>query len=61
MATTFEHLRARLIKDYRLTPEVVKMDASLDALGIDSLGVAELIAVQHGRKSLRRQPCFLSV
>ena len=43
MTTTFEHLRALLIKDYRLTPEMVKMDASLDALGIDSLGVAELL------------------
>jgi acyl carrier protein len=43
MTTTFEHLRAMLVKDYPLTPDVVTMDASLEALGIDSLGVAELL------------------
>lgn len=43
MTNTFEHLRALLVKDYQLTPEVVTMDASLEGLGIDSLGVAELL------------------
>ena len=43
MTTTFEHLRALLIKDYQLDPNLVTLDAELDALGIDSLGVAELL------------------
>jgi acyl carrier protein len=43
MTTTFEHLRALLIKDYQLDPDLVTLDAELDALGIDSLGVAELL------------------
>ena len=43
MTTTFEHLRALLVKDYKLDPLLVTMNASLDALGIDSLGVAELL------------------
>jgi acyl carrier protein len=43
MTTTFERLQAILIKDYRLTPEVLTPDAPLEALGIDSLGTAELL------------------
>lgn len=43
MTTTFEHLRALLIKDYQLDPNLVTLDAELEALGIDSLGVAELL------------------
>jgi len=43
MTTTFEHLRAILIKDYKLDPDVLTLDAPLEALGIDSLGVAELL------------------
>ena len=43
MTSTFEHLRALLIKDYKLDPSLVTLDAELDALGIDSLGVAELL------------------
>ncbi len=43
MTTTFEHLRALLIKDYKLDPNLVTLDAELEALGIDSLGVAELL------------------
>lgn len=43
MTTTFEHLRALLIKDYKLDPNLLPLDAELEALGIDSLGVAELL------------------
>ncbi len=43
MTTTFNHLRALLIKDYKLDPNLVTLDAELEALGIDSLGVAELL------------------
>ena len=43
MTTTFEHLRALLIKDYKLDPSLLTLDAELEALGIDSLGVAELL------------------
>jgi len=42
-ATTFERLCAILQKDYKLTPEQSTADALLEALGIDSLGVAELL------------------
>ena len=43
MTTTYDHLRALLIKDYKLDPNLVTLDAELEALGIDSLGVAELL------------------
>jgi len=43
MTTTFDHLRALLIKDYQLDPSQVTLDAELEALGIDSLGVAEML------------------
>ena len=42
-ATTFERLYAILQKDYKLTPDQLTADAPLEALGIDSLGVAELL------------------
>ncbi|MCJ7799763.1 MAG: acyl carrier protein [Polaromonas sp.] len=43
MTNTFEHLRAILIKDYKNDPHLLTLDAELEALGIDSLGVAELL------------------
>lgn len=43
MTTTFDRLRSILIKDYKLTPEVLVPEAPLEALGIDSLGTAELL------------------
>lgn len=43
MTTTLERLRAILVKDYKLAPESLTLDAPLDGLGIDSLGVAELL------------------
>jgi acyl carrier protein len=43
MTTTIERLSAKLIKDYALTADKLVLDASLDELGIDSLGTAELL------------------
>lgn len=40
---TFEHLRRILLRDYPLDPDVITPEAALDSLGIDSLGVAELL------------------
>ena len=43
MNTTIDRLRLLLVKDYKLDPATLLPDAPLDALGIDSLGVAELM------------------
>lgn len=43
MTKTFDRLCAILIKDYKLDATLLTLDAPLDALGIDSLGVAELL------------------
>lgn len=43
MTTTFERLRDILVKDYKLAPESLALAAPLEGLGIDSLGVAELL------------------
>ena len=43
MNTTLDRLRVLLVKDYKLEPGLLTLDAPLEALGIDSLGVAELM------------------
>ncbi len=43
MNTTIDRLRVLLVKDYKLDPATLMPDAPLEALGIDSLGVAELM------------------
>ena len=43
MSTTFDRLRTMLIKDYSLTPDTLTPDTPLEALGVDSLGLAELL------------------
>jgi acyl carrier protein len=43
MTVTLERLRAILVRDYKLAPESLTPDAPLEGLGIDSLGVAELL------------------
>ena len=43
MNTTIDRLRVLLAKDYKLDPAALVPDAALDELGIDSLGVAELM------------------
>jgi acyl carrier protein len=41
--TTFDRLCAILMKDYKLEAGQLTPDAPLEALGIDSLGVADLL------------------
>jgi len=43
MNTTFDRLRAMLVADYPSTPESLTPDTPLETLGIDSLGLAELL------------------
>ena len=43
MTTTFEQLSAILVKEYKLTPDQLTFDARLQDLGIDSLGIVELL------------------
>ena len=43
MKTTFELLGTMLIKDYKIAPESLTLDAPFENLGIDSLGMAELM------------------
>ena len=43
MTSTLERLAVMLAKDYSIAPEKLTLDAPLDGLGIDSLGVAELL------------------
>ena len=43
MTTTFERLSAILLKDYKLQPDRLRLDAPLESLGIDSLGTVELL------------------
>lgn len=42
MTTTLERLSAILVKDYKLSPQALDPEATLESLGIDSLGAAEL-------------------
>lgn len=43
MTSTFERLNAILIRDYKLSPDRLTLDAPLESLGIDSLGTVELL------------------
>jgi acyl carrier protein len=43
MTTTFARLNAILLKDYKLEPHQLTLDAPLEDLGIDSLGTVELL------------------
>lgn len=43
MTTTHEWLRTTLAQDYNLEPTALTPEASLEALGLDSLAVAELL------------------
>jgi acyl carrier protein len=43
MTTTFERMCAILIRDYKLQPDRLTLDAPLESLGIDSLGTVELL------------------
>ena len=41
--TTFERLSAILVKDYKVPPQALVAEATLESLGIDSLAAAELL------------------
>ena len=43
MTSTFERLSTILVKNYKLAPERLTLDAPLESLGIDSLGTVELL------------------
>jgi acyl carrier protein len=43
MTTTFEILSGILIKENKLLPDLLTLDAPLEDLGIDSLGTVELL------------------
>ena len=43
MTSTFDRLCAILAKDYKLESSQLTLDAPLESLGIDSLGVADLL------------------
>lgn len=43
MTATYDWLRATLIKQYTLDADKLALDAPLEDLGIDSLGIAELL------------------
>jgi len=42
-ADTEKRIRALLVKDFKLDPGTLTLDARLDELGVDSIGMAELI------------------
>ncbi|MHB0921452.1 MAG: acyl carrier protein [Thiomonas delicata] len=42
MTTTFKRLCVILVKDYKLDPQLLTPDATLESLGLDSLGATEL-------------------
>lgn len=43
MKTTFQRLQTIVAKDHKLDIETITADSLLESLGIDSLGVAELL------------------
>jgi len=40
---TEDRIRALLVKDFKLDPGMLTADARLDELGVDSIGMAELV------------------
>jgi len=40
---TENRIRALLVKDFKLDPDMLTLDAPLEDLGVDSIGMAELI------------------
>ena len=43
MTTTFERISAILVREYKLSPDQLTLDAPLEGLGIDSLASVELL------------------
>ena len=43
MTTTFERISAILVREYKLSPDQLTLDAPFEGLGIDSLASVELL------------------
>ena len=43
MPTTYERLRDILVKDYSVDPDAIAPETPLESLGVDSLGLADLL------------------
>ena len=43
MTTTLDHIRSLLVRDHDIAPERLGEDAPLEELGVDSLGLMELL------------------
>ena len=43
MPTTYERLRDILVKDYSVDPDAIGPETQLENLGVDSLGLADLL------------------
>lgn len=43
MPSTFERLRDILVRDYSVEPGTITLNAGFESLGVDSLGLAELL------------------
>ena len=56
MTHTFERLSVILIRDYPLDPAALTPEATLEGLGIDSLGVAELLFTVEDAFGLQLPP-----
>lgn len=49
---TEKRIRGLLVKDFKLNPGMLTLDARLDELGIDSIGMAELVFNVEGEFGL---------
>lgn len=56
MKTTFERLSAILMRDFKLRPDRLMLDAPLESLGIDSLGTVELLWSIEGEFQIKLPP-----
>ena len=43
MPSTFEQLRDILVRDYSVDADAIALETPFDSLGIDSLGLAEML------------------
>ena len=62
MPSTFERLRDILVRDYSVVLDAVTPDAGFESLGIDSLGLAELLFTieDEFKVTVSRDPVDLS-
>ena len=62
ISPTFDRLRSILLRDYPLSASAVTPDAVLESLGLDSLGVAELLCNIEDEFKIRKpaEPVILA-